>query len=105
MTTIRTADEAWERIRALSEEINELQRKLDRLARERGELELFRNRLTHPCLCVRLNKDIGVYDMMTQERARRIPIGMGLVVDTLSASRDCPACGGSGIPRDQESVK
>lgn len=48
------------------------------------------------CGCVRLNRELGIFTMVDQERAKRRGLGSGLVADTYSARSDCPECHGTG---------
>lgn len=72
-------------------EINQINDEIDALG-----LELDREGFT--CRCVRLNEDIGIHDMVDQEKAGRVGLGLGWVSQTLSALRDCEVCKGAGKP-------
>jgi hypothetical protein len=78
-------------------------READRLAGECKSLRQKIAHLEHTCACVVLNSDVGVWDIAGQQVARRNSLGVGLVSETLSASKDCLRCGGTGIPKDQTS--
>lgn len=65
--------------------------------RERSD-QIYRQLQKHEynCPCVRLNKDIDIFDMSDQEIANRNGFGCGWVSECLSARRDCPQCHGKG---------
>jgi hypothetical protein len=63
---------------------------------ELRDVELEINRLKHECPCVALNKDLDIHDMTEQIRRGRVGLGYGLVSETLSASKFCPKCEGTG---------
>jgi hypothetical protein len=93
-----------QRIHALRREAWELQQRADVLHREARDLSLEQDREDYPCACVRLNRDIGVFDMTRQMRDGRVPLGAhagAFVSETLTARRDCEACGGEGKPRTE----
>lgn len=50
------------------------------------------------CPCVRLNRDVGIWNMGDQVEARRNGLTFGLVSDCLSARKDCERCHGDGVP-------
>jgi hypothetical protein len=85
--------------------IQEIRRKLDELYRQTTALheELDARTLAdaierHPCQCVRLNGHIGIFDSGQQEAAGRVGLMLGLVANSISSVRDCPVCGGTGVP-------
>jgi hypothetical protein len=87
------------RISLLSAEIGSLQEKVYALQDERLALRLEQDKEDHPCTCVKLNKDIEIYDMMEQELRGREPLSLGsFVCDLLTALKNCPVCRGTGIP-------
>jgi hypothetical protein len=49
------------------------------------------------CTCVRLNRELGIYTLVDQERAKRRSWETGAVADCRSARSDCPVCKGSGV--------
>ncbi len=77
-------------------EVGELDQKLKPLEQEESRAE-------HPCSCVRLNREIGVDNMGSAEENRRRTFGLGLVVELLSADRDCLECAGTGVPKGEDS--
>jgi hypothetical protein len=84
--------------------IVELNRKRDELIEqtravsiELKALELEESRSVHDCECVRLNRDLGIWNLALQESLGRVPLGLGVVSETLSALRGCPSCYGTGI--------
>lgn len=88
-----------ERIRQLRAEAQDLREKSDKLYTEIHKLDLEQRKEEHPCSCVKLNRDIEVFDMQEQERRGRAALSCGgFVADTLSARRDCTICNGSGVP-------
>lgn len=54
------------------------------------------------CTCVRLNRELGIYTLVDQERAMRRSWESGLVADSRSARKDCPLCKGSGARPPEE---
>lgn len=89
-----------DRIREISSEMNKLQGQIHKLAEERRVLQLAQSKEEYPCRCVQLNGDIGVFDMGEQEQLGRNPLGLGFVCETLSASKHCPICQGTGKPKE-----
>ena len=89
------ADQLRARIQKLDEESAQLKVELqaERMREARARFS---------CTCVRLNMDIGIYNMIDQEKARRD--GLGLVSETLSADRACRICCGKGVPNVQQDV-
>lgn len=86
-------------IQTLCSKAEVLQTELDELRRQRVALDLEVSREDHPCSCVKLNKDIEIYDTMEQERRGRVGLSLGgWVSETLSARKDCEYCKGKGIP-------
>lgn len=61
--------------------------------------ELAEAREKYTCECVKLNSDIGVYNMQRQEERMRVGLKLGLVSMSLSAWKPCPHCGGTGVPK------
>lgn len=89
-----------ERLSKIRSEIDTTQRQLDKLHEERHTLEMEQKREDFPCTCVKLNKDVEIYDMNEQSRRGRNPLSCGgFVADTLSAREDCGVCLGTGVPR------
>jgi len=85
------------RIQELRKSARILQRQIDDLHDEISALELKQTQYDHPCTCVRLNKEIGIHDMIMQDTAgRRGLTGGGWVSDTLSAVKSCVRCNGTG---------
>jgi hypothetical protein len=86
-------------------QLKELRDRLHRLDIERHalvriieEAEHAEDRQRYTCACVVYNEDADIFDMGDQERAGRRGLGCGLVAKTFSAKKNCPACGGRGIP-------
>jgi hypothetical protein len=50
----------------------------------------------YDCSCVRLGRDIAIYDMAGLGKANRRGLGAGLVSNTPSAANDCSHCHGFG---------
>jgi len=88
-----------ERINELKEESHKLLLQRDKVHDELSKLERDLSFENHPCTCVKLNRDIEIYNMGEQERRKRRGIGFGLVAETLSALMFCPECEGTGIPK------
>lgn len=87
------------RIQQAQAERQQLQSKVDALSKEIAELRLAEEKDEHPCSCVKLNKDVEIYDMGEQERRGRNPLSCGgFVADTLTARKDCEYCHGTGKP-------
>lgn len=55
-----------------------------------------------PCTCVRLNRELGIFTLVDQERANRCSSETGLVADSRSARKDCPLCKGTGARPPEE---
>jgi hypothetical protein len=92
------------RIREINQQCNELQDKLHQLHQERFKLRLEQEREEYSCICVKLNRDIEVYDMQEQMRRNRNPLSCGgFVADTLTARNDCDICKGTGVPGKKKS--
>lgn len=89
-----------ERLREIDTEIDKIQSRLHHLFGERKQLRLAESKEEYPCRCVELNGDIGVFDMSEQEDLGRKPLGLGFVCETLSASKFCPICQGTGKPKE-----
>lgn len=88
------------RINELWAQRQELYRQISLLNKERKRLEDDDLKAEHPCQCVRLNRDIGVYDMAEQARKQRQFIEPGgLVSEGYSADRNCARCRGTGVPK------
>ena len=88
----------FDRLLQIECSISTLNEKLRVLRDERDTLLLEQCRLTHPCACVKLGKDIGIMDMQDLQLAGRVGFGAGLVAYTLSALKSCPSCKGTGKP-------
>jgi hypothetical protein len=99
MTT--TGVERSRRIDEINTECDALERRLNMLREERRALGMAQALETHTCDCVNLNRKMGIHDAAEQERRNRNGLQLGLVSETLSASRSCPDCGGTGQPRGQ----
>lgn len=94
MQTVRQA-----RIQELRAKLYKLRKQSDDLFTEIAKLELEQRKEDHPCTCVKLNKDVEIYDMQEQERRGRNPLSVGgFVADTLTARKDCTVCNGTGVP-------
>jgi|SRR5271157_1667800 len=88
-----------DRIQELRSEARTLQTQVDTLHKECNALELEQQKYDHPCTCVKLNRDVEIFDMGEQSRRGRTPLSMGgFVADCLSAREDCDTCKGTGIP-------
>lgn len=87
------------RISAINDECRELERRIHLLREEQRALMMVTALDRYRCHCVNLNSKMGIIDMVEQERRNRNGLQIGLVSETLSASRACPDCGGSGIPK------
>jgi len=86
-------------LRLLRKEREELQSRVSELSEEIAQLDLAERREEHPCICVKLNQDIEIYDMQEQERRGRVPLSAGgFVAHTLTALKNCPTCKGTGKP-------
>lgn len=90
------------RIQEIDAECARLQRSLDTLYAERKKLMMLGKREEYSCSCVRLNSEIGIFDMIEQEESNRNGIGCGLVSETLSALKCCPNCSGTGKPNTRK---
>lgn len=91
--------ERKERIDTIRVIIRRLQAEVSELSSELHNLELEQKREEHPCSCVKLNKDVEIYDMQEQVRRGRNPLSVGgFVADTLTARKDCDSCQGTGKP-------
>lgn len=94
MMTVRQA-----RIQELRSKADKLRKELDELHTEINKLDLEQRKEDHPCTCVKLNRDVEIYDMQEQERRGRNPLSCGgFVADTLTARKDCTVCNGTGVP-------
>lgn len=88
-----------ERLQRLRFERDELQDKANAIGREIAKLDLEERKEAHPCPCVRLNRDIEIFDMQEQSRRGRNPLSAGgFVADCLTARKDCQTCNGTGVP-------
>lgn len=88
-----------ERIASINDEIITLDRLRHKLHEERLALQRSIDFNHYSCQCVELNSMIGIYNMSDQTNRNRNALQMGLVSESLSASRSCTECGGSGVPR------
>lgn len=86
------------KLRELNDHDFRLMRQLDEVRKESRELKLEICREEHPCECVKLNRDIEIYDMTELIHRNRECFGLGFVAELLSARKDCQLCHGSGIP-------
>lgn len=94
MQTVRQA-----RIQELRAQADKLRKQSDKLYAEIAKLDLEQRKEDHPCACVKLNRDVEIYDMGEQERRGRNPLSLGgFVADTLTARKDCTVCMGTGKP-------
>ena len=84
------------RINDLQTERRALTVKINGLNEELKQLNLEDEKEDYPCSCVRLNRDIEIYDMQEQTRRGRNPLGLGMVSECLSARVECPTCKGTG---------
>ena len=98
-------DQRNRRIIALSNARHELRTRLYGIEEELRALHALAALDRYTCHCVNLNAKMGIHDMTEQERRNRNGLQLGLVSETLSASRSCPDCGGSGIPRSASGIK
>lgn len=87
------------RLDELRKERAQLNLKVEKLTSEIAQLDLQERREEYPCVCVKLNRDIEVYDMQEQERRGRNPLGLGLVSECLTARKSCDYCNGTGKPK------
>ncbi len=88
--------------RGLQSRVAELLGEVGKIDQKLKPLEQEESRAEHPCSCVRLNREIGVDNMGSAEENRRRTFGLGLVVELLSADRDCPKCAGTGVPKGEK---
>jgi len=94
MKTVRQA-----RLQEIRSQREKLQSQINTLDKEYSELYLAEERDSYPCSCVKLNRDIEVFDMQEQSRRNRKPVSYHtFVADSLSARTDCETCEGTGIP-------
>ena len=87
------------RLREIISESDKLQRQLDALNKEARDVRLAMAKDEYSCSCVKLNRDIEIYDGAEQIRRGRKGLGCGLVADCLSARCDCKDCLGTGMPK------
>jgi len=88
------------RIHALNLEVTKLKELLKVALEERRALEDEQFLEDHPCACVALNSQLGIFDMGEQERRGRVSFdSRSLVGESFTASRSCMTCGGTGKPR------
>jgi hypothetical protein len=83
----------------LQEQIDPINTQIKSIEDDIKVVDMAINHLKHPCPCVRLNEDIGVFDMIQQDKANRNPFGLGYVAACLSADKNCPICHGTGVPK------
>lgn len=93
------SDRLHARISVLWEERSTLMSRVDIIDKERRRLLMTQSRQDHSCKCVRLNSEIGVFNMSDTEARRRATFGAGFVQELLSADRDCLSCDGTGVPQ------
>lgn len=79
------------------------QSKVDALVDQIAKLRFEEAKEKYSCSCVRLNKDINVFDMRDQELRNRNGLQLGFVAETLSADRSCQTCHGSGKATEEVS--
>jgi hypothetical protein len=70
-------------INELSEEREGLLDRVSVIDKELRRLELEKGHEEHPCSCVRLNRDIEVYDIADADRKHRRTLGLGFVSELL----------------------
>jgi hypothetical protein len=88
-----------DRIRQLRDQVSVLDKQRNEKLTEIHKLELEQRKEEHPCSCVKLNRDVEIYDMQEQERRGRNPLSVGgFVADTLTALKGCRECKGTGKP-------
>jgi len=84
-----------------AEQIQALKEKVIKVKRELllAELELFmlrREELGCSCRCVRLNKDIDIYNHSQQVNKNRVGLELGIPGEIYSADKYCIYCHGTG---------
>lgn len=97
---IETAPALRRQIDGLRKERRKLQERTNEIDETLSTLELAESQASHPCSCVRLNRDIDVVTSADVQNRRREVFGLGVVADLLSADLDCPKCGGTGVPKE-----
>lgn len=88
-----------EKVRTLQEKIDPIATAIKAIEDDIKVIDMEINHLKHPCPCVRLNEDIGVLDVIQQDKSHRNPFGLGYVGACLSADKNCPICHGTGVPK------
>lgn len=71
-------------------------REINRVDSEIAVLQLAEDKEHYTCSCVKVNKEIGVFDSVDQVRANRSGLTTGYVSESLSAKKDCQLCNGFG---------
>lgn len=98
-----TLEEMEAQRRELRDQVDKLHKQTYLLQDEIEAISLKISWATYTCSCVRLNRDLGIWNMSLQEAHGRKALGFGSVENTLSADRNCPICLGKGIPlKDQK---
>lgn len=95
-------DEMKARYLELEKQAGDYKRAMSSIHDQMEVLDLKIKWATYTCTCVRLNKDLDIWDMSQQEEQGRRPLGFGSVSDTLSADKNCPICHGTGIPPENK---
>jgi hypothetical protein len=92
------ASEHRQQIMALESKRRELSQEIGRIDAKIYELSLEEDRSEFTCGCVKLNRDIGVFDMNNQSELCRNRVGFCscIVSESLTADKFCPACNGTG---------
>ena len=96
-----TMKERADRIRELRVERTDCNRKINYLDQEIYYLQLAEDKEHYTCSCVKVNKNIGVFDSVDQVRANRSGLTTGYVSNSLSAKKDCPLCNGFGRAQEK----
>lgn len=91
-----TRDELEKELQKFLTMADSLRCELHRVQKRCGELSLAINRLRFNCPCVRLNREIRIFDSGNQFDLGRVGLSMGIVGDTFSAEKRCPICHGTG---------
>ena len=89
-------DELEKELRQFLTMADHLRSELHLVQKKCGELSLAIDRLRFNCPCVRLNREIGIFDSGYQFDLGRVGLSMGVVGDTFSAEKYCPICHGTG---------
>jgi hypothetical protein len=95
MTTIEELSATRNELRSQAEQLD---RQLSSVRKQIGEVSRAIDWATYTCSCVRLNKDLNIWNTFLQEDHGRKGLTTGVVEETLSADKNCPICHGLGIP-------